>query len=413
MSTHKLSLLFSLVFLNLATFAQQKNVLQELINQNSPLQKVFAQPEEHQAQVIYTQIDRDENNIPSFTSYQVGVDENRYYYPASTVKMPAAFLALEKINALNIINLNKETPMLTGAGRAPQTAALNDPSAKNKLPSVAHYAKKIFLVSDNDAFNRLYEFLGQEYFNEKLQEKGFDNTRVWHRLSVSGFDVEGNRYTNPVSFQHDNELVYYQGQRYSFDSKKWKLKDDIRGKARMTNEGEIINEPFDFRYKNFISVQDLHDLLKTVLFPESVPEKQRFNLTEEDYTFLYRVMSTFPKESDYPKYENKEDNYVKFFIYGDTKDTIPDHIRIFNKVGWAYGFLTDVSYIVDFERNIEFMVTASIHVNENETYNDGKYEYETIGLPYFGNLGRLLYEYEQKRERKYAPDLSKFKVEHY
>ncbi|MEM8524027.1 MAG: serine hydrolase [Bacteroidota bacterium] len=409
----KFPLLISFVFLNLAVFSQQKNVLQELISQNVALKKVFDQPKKYQAQVIYTQIDRDENNVPSFISYQVGVDENRYYYPASTVKMPAAFLALEKINELNVIDLTKETPMLTGAGRAPQTAALNDKSAKNNLPSVAHYAKKIFLVSDNDAFNRLYEFLGQQYFNKKLQEKGFDNARVWHRLSVSGFDVEGNRYTNPVSFQHNNELLYYQGQQYSFDAKKWDLKDIIRGKARMTNEGEIINEPFDFRHKNYISVQDLHDLLKAVLFPESVTEKQRFNLTEEDYQFLYRVMSTFPKESDYPKYENKEDNYVKFFIYGDTKDTIPDHIRIFNKVGWAYGFLTDVSYIVDFKRNIEFMVTASIHVNANETYNDGEYEYETIGLPYFGNLGRMLYEYEQKRVRKYAPDLSKFDVEHY
>ncbi|MEM6696988.1 MAG: serine hydrolase [Bacteroidota bacterium] len=413
MSINKLLFLPSFFFLSLSTFAQQKNILQDLLEQNAELKTIFNQPEKYQAQVIYTQIDRDENNVPAFTSYQVGVDENRYHYPASTVKMPAAFLALEKINELKIINLTKETPMLTGTGRPPQTPALNDPSAKNNLPSVAHYAKKIFLVSDNDAFNRLYEFLGQQYFNEKLQEKGFDHSRVWHRLSVSGFDVEGNRYTNPVSFLHNNELLYYQGQRYSFDAKQWELKDAVRGKARMTNEGETINEPFDFRYKNFISVQDLHDLLKTVLFPESVPEKQRFNLTAEDYEFLYRVMSTFPKESNYPRYKNKEDNYVKFFIYGDNKDTIPDHIRIFNKVGWAYGFLTDVSYIIDFERNIEFMVTASIHVNENQTYNDGEYEYETIGLPYFGNLGRMLYEYEQRRQRKYAPDLSKFDVEHY
>ncbi|MEL6719966.1 MAG: hypothetical protein AAFP82_14735, partial [Bacteroidota bacterium] len=126
MSIHKYHILLPFLFLNLAASAQQKNVLQELINKNTELQNIFAQPEKYQAQVIYTQIDRDENNVPSFTSYQVGVDQNRYYYPASTVKMPAAFLALEKINELNIINLSKETPMLTGAGRAPQTAALAD-----------------------------------------------------------------------------------------------------------------------------------------------------------------------------------------------------------------------------------------------------------------------------------------------
>ena len=51
---------------------------------------------------------------------------------------------------------------------------------------------------------------------------------------------------------------------------------------------------------------------------------------------------------------------------------------IFNKVGWAYGFLSDVSYVVDFENKVEFLVAAVIHVNENQTYNDGVYEYEKI-----------------------------------
>ncbi|MEM9885280.1 MAG: serine hydrolase [Bacteroidota bacterium] len=405
---------FLFCLLSILSTAQERNLLQKLLDKYPEhFKNIFDQPEKFQAQVIYTQIDRDENNVPSFTSYQVGVEEDRYFYPASTVKMPTAFLALEKINQLKLINLNKQTSMLTGAGRAPQTAVLNDPTAESGLPSVAHYIKKIFLVSDNDAFNRLYEFLGQAYINESLQAKGLDHTRIWHRLSVGGFDVEGNRYTNPVSFLQDDELIYYQGQRYSFDAKKWKQKDAVRGVARMTNEGEIVQEAFDFRSKNYISVQDLHDMLKSVLFPKSVEAHQRFQLSDEDYKFLYRVMSTLPKESKYPKYEGKEDSYVKFFIYGDTKDTIPDHIRIFNKVGWAYGFLTDVSYIVDFEQNIEFMVTAAIHVNENQTYNDGVYEYETIGLPYFGNLGRILYDYELQRKRKFQPDLSRFQVAHY
>src|ERR1700752_3223453 len=49
-------------------------------------------------QVIYTQIDRDKNNRPTFTNYYFNVDPAQYYYPASTVKLPTALLALEKIN---------------------------------------------------------------------------------------------------------------------------------------------------------------------------------------------------------------------------------------------------------------------------------------------------------------------------
>lgn len=397
-----------------SSFGQSKNPLSQLIQRaGHPLDTIFSQAEKYQAQIIYTQIDRDEDNRPTFTSYKLGIDDDRYYYPASTVKMPAAFMALEKLNELNIVDLDKHTPMLHGATRSPQTTAIVDPTAENGVPSIAHYIKKIFVVSDNDAYNRLYEFLGQAYFNEGLIDKGFEQTRIIHRLSVGGFDVEGNRYTNPVSFLEDGKLVYHQGAVYSADEREWALKDQVRGVARMTNEGEVLQEPFDFSSKNFVALTDLNNILKTVLFPESVPAQQRFRLTEEDYTFLYRVMSTLPKESKYPKYGEEEDSYVKFFKYGDTKDTIPSHIRIFNKVGWAYGFLTDVSYVVDFEKGIEYLLSGSIHVNDNETYNDGNYEYEAIGLPFFGEIGRLIYDYESQRERKYKADLSRFKMEKY
>ncbi|MEM1326071.1 MAG: serine hydrolase [Bacteroidota bacterium] len=389
----------------------QKNPLEQLIALSGhPLDTIFSQPEKYQAQLIYTQIDRDENNVPTFTSYQLGVDDNRYYYPASTVKMPAAFMALEKLNELSINGLDKEATIFHGAAREPQTTALVDPTAENQLPSIAHYIKKIFVVSDNDAYNRLYEFLGQKYFNEQLLAKGFEDTRIIHRLSVSGFDVEGNRHTNPVSFVEDNELLYYQGARYTTDERKWSLKDQVRGVARMTNDGEIVDEPFDFSTKNYIALYDLHDLLKVILFPESVAASRRFNLTEADYDFLYRVMSTQPKESQHPDYSDLADNYVKFFM---ANDSIPDHIRVFNKVGWAYGFLTDASYIVDFEKGIEYFLCAAIHVNENQTYNDGVYEYESVGLPYFGKIGELIYEYEVKRKRAFKPDLKRFLVERY
>ncbi|MFT6321385.1 MAG: hypothetical protein ACJAT4_002315 [Granulosicoccus sp.] len=72
--------------------------------------------------------------------------------------------------------------------------------------------------------------------------------------------------------------------------------------------------------------------------------------------------------------------------------------------------MTDVSYIVDFEKGIEFFLTATISVNENQIFNDDKYEYKTIGLPFLSTLGKVVYDYEVQRERKVKPDLSKFKI---
>ena len=38
------------------------------------------------------------DNVPSFQSFTYRVDDDEYFYPASTVKLPTALLALEKIN---------------------------------------------------------------------------------------------------------------------------------------------------------------------------------------------------------------------------------------------------------------------------------------------------------------------------
>lgn len=401
-----LLLLFCLCSFSLLT--AQRNVLEKIIRQEKENFGDWAQaPEQFEIQVLYTQIDRDAQGRPHFTTHRYGGPTNQYFYPASTVKMPAAFMALEKINELSVHGLDKNTIIQHFAGHPPQTAALSDPSATNGLPSIHHYLRKIFLVSDNDAFNRLYEFLGQAYFNQKLRAKGFTDTRIIHRLSVSGYDTLGNRYTNPLQFINDEGVLYQQGEVYSKFYDDLDLSAQKRGVAYMNNDGEIINEPFDFTYKNFVSIQDLHDMLKAVIFPQSVSERERFKLTADDYQALYSAMIDFPQESVSPQYDYP-DNYVKFWLYGDQDSTfqIPQNIRILNKVGWAYGYLTDVAYIVDTEAGIEFFLVGTIHVNENKTYNDGVYEYEEKGLPFFGELGRAVYKYEQERKRRYQADLS-------
>ena len=91
---------------------------------------------------------------------------------------------------------------------------------------------------------------------------------------------------------------------------------------------------------------------------------------------------------------------------------MPDYMRVFNKVGWAYGFLIDVSYVVDFKNKIEFMLAAVVYVNSDGILNDDKYDYEDVGYPFFQELGKIIYNYELHRKRKYLPDLSKFIIEY-
>jgi len=358
-------------------------------------------------QIIYTEINRDKNNIPSFKDYYFNVDSSKYFYPASTVKLPVALLALQRLNELNNTGITRKTTMVTDAAYSGQTATFNDPQTADGRPTIESYIKRIFLVSDNEAFNRLYEFLGQHYINEQLHNKGYEDAQILHRLDIFLSEDE-NRHTNPVKFLDSNGNVLY-SQPIVYNADVYEERHDFLGQAYYSN-GELISAPMNFSKKNRISLEDLHEILRSVIFPCCVPAKRQFNLTKNDYDFVHQYMSQYPSETIHPSYDTVPDAYVKFLMYSSRQEPLPKTVRIFNKVGDAYGQLVDVAYIADFERNIEFFLSAAINCNTDGILNDDKYEYDTIGFPFMKNLGQIIYNYELKRKRTYQPDLSSFKI---
>ena len=73
--------------------------LEKLMRQHADkFGKILADPSKYRVQILYTQIDRDRRNQPTFKSFSYRVNSAEYFYPASTVKFPACLLALEKLN---------------------------------------------------------------------------------------------------------------------------------------------------------------------------------------------------------------------------------------------------------------------------------------------------------------------------
>ncbi len=359
-------------------------------------------------QIIFTQIDRGANNLPKLTNYFFNVNEAHYFYPASTVKLPTAVLALQRINELESKGITRNSTMITNAAYMGQTAVYNDPTTQDGRPTIANYIKKIFLVSDNDAFNRLYEFLGQEYINDNLHLRGYTNAQILHRLQIPLSEDE-NRHTNPVDFLDNNNNILYR-QPIQFNQAKYADRNDSLAKQFMKGD-QLLNSPMNFSKKNKIPLENLHNILRSLIFPNTVPAKQRFNLTADDYKFLYQYMSQFPGETYYPPYDTSyQDAYGKFLFYGSRKESLPKSLRIFNKIGDAYGHMIDVAYIVDFDKKIEFFLSAEIYCNTDGIMNDDKYDYETIGYPFMKNLGKVIYDYEVSRKRNHYPDLSSMKM---
>jgi hypothetical protein len=363
----------------------------------------------YEVQILYTQIDRDENNRPSFKSFSFNLDSTEYFYPASTVKLPLVLLSFEKLNELKVDGLDMNTTIFHDSCYSGQISARMDSTSESGLPSVSHYSKKILVVSDNDAYNRLYEFMGQKRVNQRMTELGFSDVRIIHRLERP-LSRDQNRHTEAVRFLDGEKIIYQQPM--LVNELMTVRKPVYKGKGFMRNDS-VINKSFDFTYKNFYPLTAQQKLLKRIVFPETTPGEKLFRITEEQRKFVLKYMSQLPGETTFPAYYRDTtyyDAYCKFLMYGSERGKIPDHIRIFNKVGDAYGYLIDNAYIVDFKNNVEFMLSAVINTNVDEIYNDGKYEYEKLGFPFMKDLGTLIYQYELKRTRKHTPDLSEFKM---
>ncbi|MBS1647134.1 MAG: serine hydrolase [Bacteroidetes bacterium] len=402
------------VFVCVSTQAQKKSLyIDSLLRSEMPSHsKLWSNPKKYKLQIIYTQITRDKNNAPHFKNYYWHVDSTRFFYPASLVKLPVSIAALEKIHSLEKYGIDKNTTMITDSVYACQKKVYKDTTSETKYPSIAHYVKKMFLVSDNYSFARTYEFLGCDYLHQTTERWGFPNIRITNRLDAS-CKADTAKITPPVYFLSEKkDTLYKQALTFYTYNKPHPLKIAKAGKAHTNELGKRIYTPKDFSTHNFMSLANCHEILRRLVFYHHIEEKNKYRLSTEDWTFLMRYLGMYPRESLYPAYNEKEyyDSFKKFIYYGSATPTIPSDssVRIFNIVGRAYGFLSDCAYVVDVKNKIEFMLSVTMYVNERDIIGTGKYEYNQLGLPFMKDLGTLLYRIEKNRKIKYPADLKEF-----
>lgn len=349
--------------------------LQAILASEEPaIARVMADPVAHEVQIRYTRIFREGDSV-RFADYDYRVDANRYFYPASMVKFPIALLALEKLGSLDSIDRHTRYYV--------EGDSLENTFERDVLD--------IFAVSDNHANNRLFEFLGQDAINDSLAAKGVGPVRISHRLGVHDARVS----TRPLIVYLADSLTAQLLPLVSRPAGPLELEGIRKGTAY--GEGDsLVHEPFDFSLKNYLPVTSLDAIMKRLIFPENFASSQRFRLSEEQRAFVLEAMQNTPREVGYDP-EIYPDGYCKFFLFGDSEAAIPAALQIFNKVGFAYGTLTDCAYIRDSRNGVEFMLTATVLVNQNGVFNDDHYEYDQVGIPFLSALGRAVYAYEARQ----------------
>lgn len=381
------------------------NPLRQLLHRDTAgLGRVLARPAAYHLQILYTRIRRDAAGAPHFRSFGYRLRPREYFYPASTVKLPTAALALARVRALGtqIPGLTADSPMLTDSAFAGQARVRRDTSAAGGRPTVANYVRKVLLVSDNDAFNRLYEFVGPGGLNAGLRRLRLRHSRIVSRLSV-GDAPPNSLHTNPVVFCADTacrRLLYQQPAAYwPGPVPHWRLRGTALGRARI-EAGALVPGPLDLSEKNIFPLRDQQRVLRAILFPETRPA-HRLALAPADFALLRAALSEAPRLSPYPRYNAAQypDTYAKFLLGGGGQAVLPPGVQMYNKIGQAYGFLIDNAYVTDSARGVEFLLSAVVYVNADGVLNDDKYEYDGIGFPFLRELGQRVYEAECRRAR--------------
>jgi Beta-lactamase enzyme family len=315
-----------------------------------------------------------------------------YFYPASAVKLFAAVAALERLAELRRetgLAVGPDTPLVFHPLSGGEEIEESDPSnLEGGRITVRHEIRKLLLVSDNQAFNRLYELVGQDRLAASLARAGLGEARIVHRLDEAR-TAEENRRAPAI------ELLG-PGFRYTLPERPAPplppappMPGLAVGQAHLTAAGTRVEEPFDFALKNRFALADLQRGLCMVVRPDVDCGGPGFALDADDRALLLEAMSRFPRQSTNPLYDPAEypDEYVKYLLPGLARVVAGERLESCNEVGQAYGFSVDNAWVVDRATGRSFFLAATLYTNADGVVNDDRYEYGTVARPFLADLG--------------------------
>ena len=409
MNPSSIALIISLFIYNF-NFSQENNsklhgFMEFVMGKDSLVDAVIQNQDKYRLQIIYGQVTH--HSKDSVSIINSSLIKNKYYYPASAIKLPCAMLALEKLNELNI-----GTNHFFKIGDEFLCGNTNHISSSNKSRSSFYdIIKEMIVVSNNVSYNSVYEFLTPGYLKNKLREKELNNIHIYKRFA--GCNILDNLKCNSISFYDKNNHFFYK-QESSVLSLSEMAENYDYDNAKLIGEYIYLNnkkqkKSFDFNYSVSASLEDLHHSLINLIYPNTVSVSHRWNILKSDRAFLIRILGMYPRELNDKKYNDRKnypDNFLKYIVFGDsTSNSESNNVRSFSKIGLSYGFATEIAYVIDWVSKNEYFLSVSMYTNENKTINDGIYEYEQISKPFLGKIGMLLLEYEAKRSRPFIPDL--------
>ncbi len=328
---------------------EQDPWLVERLRSRKKIARLLEDPERYRFQVLVTVIQpQGKGKEPKVTEHGYRVDAE-YIYPASAIKTFASVGALLKLEQLRAERhkVGVHTPVAYCEGDSTRCKATDESNVDTGLITIGHEIRKMQLVSNNVAFNRLYELVGHRELNEQMWALGFKSFWVHHRM-YGVQDELAQRTTPRIELRPKRGKTVVVPARVSdlvlppTESRLMQLGVGYIDDATHS----LVEEPLDFSRKNYVSVRDLHRLTMALVRPD-LPGAIQLGLDPSDRKFLLEAMTDDPLQSANPVYDNPHDSGLRYhtMIKGMMTVVPLDEIRYVGKAGRAYGFHLDNAYI--------------------------------------------------------------------
>lgn len=350
-----------------------------------PDRAIVANPAHFRLQIGLTRIDGP-TDAPRLRHHHYRLDRREWQSPASLVKLPLAIMALERLAALRRAGhaVDLDTPLrLYGApdctiwGRNPEP--------------LRRTLTALFAISDNPAYNRLYDWLGPAAIHARFADWGITDARLWSRFAAC--PREAHRVGADWAFVDADGHVIAAGHADPPYTPAAHPLGRVRFGSAWMEAGRRIDGPADFSERNHLPLADVHEILLRLVAPEAFPAGKRYALDPADRQTLLQLMALTPPESRDPVYAEADypAHYNRYLFVGGGTRPPPRGLSLAGKVGEAYGFLSDSVYARERgDAGLRFALSAALYVNADDVLNDGGYEYATQGRPFLAWLGHAV-----------------------
>lgn len=438
-----MAILFSAFSLKAQTSQEQKEFWKMIAKQIPEYKKIFKKHKKYRFEIIYGQINHEPGKSPQVKKYYFG-DKSQYYYPASTVKLPVTLRTLELLNTIekqhelahNDWHIQSIDTNICGSYKAKtrtekylritvpisaRLAAAKCGLTAEEFLSINHYepdsiiqpgslirtCKSVEANSLREMMNEMLVYSNNNFYNlifeigNGISCETEKNAKITTRFMACLGTTDS---TGAMVLKHEKSghLHSKTPERITdLDKRIFETGFDV-GKKFIDAQGKTVKKPINFSRHNSLQLEFTLNCIAELIFPGYLPEGSFYDLNEEDRKMTIRYLGMRPEEDGIvtnKDYLTLADNYTNYLFTGQEKTEIPENIRIINIVGQSYGFITDCMYFADEKEKVDFFLAARIYVNKDKTLNDDKYEYNEIAFPLFEKLGKVIYEYEKKREK--------------